>query len=1644
MSSIEQYIQSIEIQLKQFEEKRLINEDYKKTLEEWSLLSVASATSGFFGGPTLEMDRYVSLNGQRTTANMDQEKIESNTIKCPEGGEITVEFAFESTLDLPIGFVDVHLYEYGIFGDTPLQNHVLGADGKTTFEGLTKGTKYLVIVHDPNTKANNEKMIKAYDQLQLDLHRTMSSSWSQYIHEWRRIDLAQESINAIGQGSLDAIKGFYDDVEFIYNIVAHPIDTTNKIKNGAEEFSEMMIAFADMLTDITGEQVADSLQSAKESTNEILAFFNDEAAMFIFLRAMSVTVSMYPFNRLLGLMAGLAGALVTDIIIGLLVSALLSLIATPAVGILYFIFRTGRRFSKYTKTIVKICHEVKLIMKLFQKHVKEFFGSIREINLKRSVHHRRLREGKTGEVAHTQRTEITKSDTQKHNQQSETPDNHKNQESNNTCKKDCPVSLVTGEELLQLDDAQLLGFKKFAFTRLYRTSGVEVESDFGYGWVHSFSHQITFTESEIIWRDHELLITQLPLPDERYIYGLNPLAKSGAFLGAEENHYILTSGSLDGWYLEVLREGNHGKIVRLFDSQGNSLYPHFTEDGRIALLENRISDEALRFKYDAINDDSSLMRLTEINLVRIHRNIEVNAPWQHISQIMRYEYHDNGQLKSAINAIGQKEDYEYREDHVFTLRRLAGGAEFYWEWEGEGKNVRAIRHTSNLPNFDVRFQWYDMGGVFVINADNSTEQYMHDEHTARLLSKTDPDGAITTYEYDGDGNRIKEIDGLGNETIFAYDSHQQLIGTIAPNGLRTEYDYDSQGNCTRKRVSSDDLSIFQSTYYEYDDKGHCIVETDPLENQTRYGWTDEGKLSKVIFADQSERTYRYDQRGLLTVETREDGAELRYQYDDQGFVIARTYLNKTTRYLRDGIGNITQVIHPNGTKEHYRYNEYNTITLHQDANNNRTRYEYDGVFHRIAREIKPDGSVLHYRYDNAKNFLSHIINEKGEVYEINYHPNGLVKEEITFDGRRFEYDYDKNGFLTEKREIGLNQTLEDALITTYQRDPLGKLLRKILPDQTIEYIYDDLGHLLSVDDGNHPLSYEYDALGRLTAEHQGYATTKYHYDAVGNLTEMILPDDNVIQYDYNAGHLQKVHLNGNELIHHHHQLGGIESQRQFGQMSMSLKYDDQFRLTEQIIQSEHNHQKTLASRHYRYDPAGNLAELNDSLLGKNRYQYNALNQLTEAVLEPTTQSSYALAEYFTHDKAGNVLGTDLTEKDLANIKIKGNQLLQQKDKYFGYDAYGNLTQVRKNETAFFDYEYDSLHRLIKLMNHETGEIVEYQYDAFGRRIQKSITPTTKDGRVLTAKEQKKQTKTTHFLWQGDRLLAEYEEEALLYPVGSPYGGEYRTYLYEHNNAFKPLAILQGKGKTTTPYFYLNDHLGTPKQLMNSDGKIVWSASFKAYGGILEQHENEIKQPLRFQGQYFDEESGLHYNRHRYYDPETARFITFDPIGLAGGLNNTQYVPNPTGWIDPLGLQTIKGSKPNGCGGSETPLPSITRHNPEDIRFSQTSVNGSDEIIESMRRDGWNGAPIDVVKMPDGKLTTIDNTRVASAREAGIDVQAVVRGYDDPLPADMIERFTTKKGIPSTWGEAISLRIQKQKASFRNNNPMGSYVLEMRK
>jgi RHS repeat-associated protein len=107
-------------------------------------------------------------------------------------------------------------------------------------------------------------------------------------------------------------------------------------------------------------------------------------------------------------------------------------------------------------------------------------------------------------------------------------------------------------------------------------------------------------------------------------------------------------------------------------------------------------------------------------------------------------------------------------------------------------------------------------------------------------------------------------------------------------------------------------------------------------------------------------------------------------------------------------------------------------------------------------------------------------------------------------------------------------------------------------------------------------------------------------------------------------------------------------------------------------------------------------------------------------------------------------------------------------------------------------------------------------------------------------------------------------------------------------------------------WYQCDHLGTPQELTDQNGNTAWTAQYKAWGEAQEQRSEfaqrvGLKNPIRFQGQYHDPETGLHYNRHRYYDPRVGRFISKDPIGYLGGLNVFQYGPNSIGWVDPLGL-----------------------------------------------------------------------------------------------------------------------------------------------
>jgi RHS repeat-associated protein len=659
--------------------------------------------------------------------------------------------------------------------------------------------------------------------------------------------------------------------------------------------------------------------------------------------------------------------------------------------------------------------------------------------------------------------------------------------------------------------------------------------------------------------------------------------------------------------------------------------------------------------------------------------------------------------------------------------------------------------------------------------------------------------------------------------------------------------------------------------YERNDQGDVTRKTDPDGNCTHYTYNKHGQLIGVWYPDHSCQRLVWNARGQLLEEQLPDGDIKRYRYDELGRQVAsEEKYGALTRYQWDSVGRLIRVALPGGATRQYSYNPYGKITSERDELGHVTRYEYADGLHLISRRINADGTQVKYRYDNARLLLTEIENEAGETYRLDYHANGLIQQEVGFDGKRATYVYDLNGNLLEKTEHGDDGS---QLVTRYERDHAGRLVRKTLPDgNIIDYAYDRQGNLLSVDDGHWALAYEYDAQNRLTAEHQGWGTLRYGYDACGQLKNLRLPDNNRLAFNYSkGGQLRKVALNGHTLTEHQFD-ASRERNRGQGTLLSSYQYDDQGRLFNHGLCDVEG---AVYQRQYDYDKHGNLTRLRDSRKGEHRYHYDPLNRLTRA------DHAQGEQERFAHDPAGNLLMQDRPGPDI----VAGNRLMIQGDRHYDYDAFGNLIRERrgKGHQLVTEYRYDCQHRLIGITQ-PNGKTASYRYDPFGRRISKTV-----DGI------------TTEFFWQGDKLIAEHHAD------------RHRSYLYEPDS-FRPLALLEGFGpKEAKPHHYQLDHLGTPQELTAPNGEIVWSAHYRAYGEISRLDINTIDNPLRFQGQYFDQESGLHYNRHRYYNPDIGRYLTPDPVKLAGGINAYQYVPNPTGWVDPLGLSTCPGA--NGCKSS---------------------------------------------------------------------------------------------------------------------------------
>ena len=416
--------------------------------------------------------------------------------------------------------------------------------------------------------------------------------------------------------------------------------------------------------------------------------------------------------------------------------------------------------------------------------------------------------------------------------------------------------------------------------------------------------------------------------------------------------------------------------------------------------------------------------------------------------------------------------------------------------------------------------------------------------------------------------------------------------------------------------------------------------------------------------------------------------------------------------------------------------------------------------------------------------------------------------------------------------------------------------------------YDALKRLTAVQfpaDSTQNITYTYDSTsdtygkGRLTGRTDPSGSYTFHYDAQGNITKEEKTISSVLyttEYTYNKDNV-------------------LTSITYPSGRPVTYTLDQTGRVT-QVGTTLNGNPKTLASS-ISYVPYGGITGLTYGNTLSLSQGYDNQYRMSSIVVGSILNKTYG------YDPNGNIISTDDGEPSgneasenagtysYQQTTNKLTQIQGELNVVYGYNANGNITSAN-NRT----FVYDLSNRLIRVEENSVT-IAEYVYNALNQRIKK-ILPG--------------ETRIFHYDLQG-RLIAETNAS----------GATLGEYFYLGN---QPLAMIR-PGEAL--YYYHNDHLGTPQILTNDSGTVSWKAVYSPFGEA-DITIGTVENPLRFPGQYYDQETGLHYNWNRYYEPKTGRYLTPDPIGLQAGINLFVYgINNPINYVDPSGLL---GCKPPEC------------------------------------------------------------------------------------------------------------------------------------
>lgn len=1133
-----------------------------------------------------------------------------------------------------------------------------------------------------------------------------------------------------------------------------------------------------------------------------------------------------------------------------------------------------------------------------------------------------------------------------------------------------PVEIASGRMFTAKNDFRIDGRIPIEFERIYDSSAIDYDGAFGWGWIHPFERHLWESKKRncLVLRNNEnrrVRFDKLAV-GERQFQPLerNWLERTGEYefkLFDCNDGLIYRFGRIDIYSEDFSDEKNALRLLDISDRNGNRIELEYREN-LLRKISNG-SETHIELFYGSINEKT--------RLVEIKQHLKNN---QTIS-LMRYAYNEESELHTATDRTYQPFIYEY-ENHLLTKETNRNKLSFYFEYEGAGTNARCVHTFGDGQIYERWLEYLPKSRITKVREGTGAETVYHYNELDLVTKIFNAEGGVYQYEYGEFGELLSERDELGRIRAYSYDEQLNRTSVVHPDGAKLEIIFDE--NCLPVNFIDEAGGEWKQ---ERDLNGNLIASITPLQSRREYEYNGFGDLMKYRDALGNETNLEWTQSGLISSVVKPLGGKTNYSRNERGFIeeVVNDFTKLRHRYTYDDAGRIGRITEINGrgetlAVEKFEYDDQNNLVLYIDALGNRTTYGYTGL-DKIAQKTDAPGGARKFKYDIEER-VTELVNERGESYFFEYDLLDRIVSETRFDGAQTVYKYNQADELVYQKDALGRETF-------YRHDECGRVINRLRSDaSSVQYEYDECSRVISARNGDSEVKITYDADWRTASEIQNGQIINYEYDAEDRrIARRFTGTENIsgnVEYGYDSeGNLSAVKIGGQEIRYGRDALGRLTDKFLPNGLQERFDYDINGFLQNQKV-SVGGGGREIVRRGYEWNALGNIVGISDSLRGSRSFQYDPVERLSrveklisgqsvklpeekqnlpkvngeipaekriwQAESDKTDFRQVREIEEFQYDADGNLVERNSNVRGSRKFDYgRGDRLEQEEKLVYIYDAVGNLIrkQFSDGRTVYFEYDIDN--QLVAVSG-EAGGKIEFQYDAFGRRTSKISDKGT-----------------TSFLWDGEVLLGEQREA-------------FCEYVHEE---FTPVAKFQN----FQVQIYHTDYLGTPKEVSGADGNLIWQGNYDEFGKVSEV-KKQTEQNIRFQGQYEDAETGLFYNRYRYYDADSGRYINQDPITVLGGLNLYRYGVNPLMWIDPFGLvkKTAAAKVPSKPGiyiltDPATNESYVGQGVDMEGRLAQTEHKKAQEMLDRP------GVKVQVVEVDLGTATTLaDKKRILSRFE----------------------------------------------------------------